>query len=262
MILPKNNAYLLLEIKLFLESNRLEFESILPNIFFLTNFNFFIVALSLENDFELERWQSSILLGKEFIIIHQDLWHTKGAIIRDKLLAKTGRGKSVFARNCVVERVDSNSVNPFLEANHLLGKSKSKYKYQLKEGDNVVAVATFSAPRPMQRADGVVESFEWVRYASLGSLRVIGGMGKLLAAFVKEVKPQEIMSYADLEWSRGEAYLKLGFELVERTPPIKFLVNRESYKRIAYSKKEGDNPLLLSLTNLGNLKFLRRFSSF
>ena len=55
-------------------------------------------------------------------------------------------------------------------------------------------------------------SFEWVRYASLKSLRVVGGMGKLLEAFAREVGPDDVMTYVDSSSSDGSSYLELGFE--------------------------------------------------
>ena len=36
-------------------------------------------------------------------------------------------------------------------------------------------------------------------------------MGKLLKAFIDEVKPDDVMSYADAGWYDGDVYRKLGF---------------------------------------------------
>lgn len=37
-------------------------------------------------------------------------------------------------------------------------------------------------------------------------------MGKLLKAFIEDVHPDDVMSYADASWSDGGVYRKLGFE--------------------------------------------------
>ena len=50
-----------------------------------------------------------------------------------------------------------------------------------------------------------------MRYASAEGLGVNGGMGKLLNAFIEEVHPDDVMSYADASWSDGDVYRKLGF---------------------------------------------------
>ena len=67
-------------------------------------------------------------------------------------------------------------------------------------------------------------------------MRVAGGMGKLLNCFVNEQSPQEIMSYADRDWSEGDVYKKLGFRFAGYTPPIDFVINPETFVRISIKK--------------------------
>ena len=50
-------------------------------------------------------------------------------------------------------------------------------------------------------------------------------MGRLLKAFIREVGPDDIMSYADLEWSEGNVYEELGFRLEGKKGPVVFLVD-------------------------------------
>lgn len=40
-------------------------------------------------------------------------------------------------------------------------------------------------------------------------------MGKLLKAFIGDVRPDDVMSYADASWSDGDVYRKLGFSQEE-----------------------------------------------
>ena len=108
---------------------------------------------------------------------------------------------TIFARNCRVERIPKPEAAAFLDANHRLGSTGGRYFYGLfverstgaseshvKEG-TLAAVAVFSNAR-----------------------RVTGGMGKLLNAFISEVRPDDIMSYADTEYpDGGDAYRQLGF---------------------------------------------------
>lgn len=127
---------------------------------------------------------------------------------------------SVYARNCEVRRIDRAVAAAFLEAYHALGDTRSRYcygVYVLHEGHSgipegtLVAVGTFSSSRRWMKDGREVRSYEWVRYASLSDVRVVGGMGKILDTFVSEVHPDDVMSYADASWSNGDAYLKLGF---------------------------------------------------
>ncbi len=60
----------------------------------------------------------------------------------------------------------------------------------------LVAVATFSNARRWEKDGRTVSSYEWVRYASLPDTRVVGGMGKLLKAFIEDRRPDDVMTYA------------------------------------------------------------------
>ncbi len=63
---------------------------------------------------------------------------------------------------------------------------------------------------------------------------VVGGASKLLSYFVNNWKPNRVISYADQDWSVGNMYIKLGFEIVsEGKPDYKYLINK---KRIHKSK--------------------------
>jgi len=218
--------------------------------------------------------------------IYEDLWFTKGSIIRNRLLANMGLGERVFARKCVVREIGAERVKSFMEENHLIGDAKSRFRYGLFDGEELVSAATFSSSRPMEREGRVVQSYEWVRYANRSSVRVVGGMGRLLNYFVNEVSPDEVMSYADKDWSDGDVYRKLGFVQIGETSPVEFYVNSETCERISVKKLRNDRKYrdsaeftqneirkaLLSenfpdsssyyvlFSNSGNLKFLRSFS--
>jgi hypothetical protein len=156
-----------------------------------------------------------------------------------RLLAHMEVFSQAYARNCEVRRIDKETAQRFLNDNHSYGYAACKYRYGLflkrhtghvareieeerflgcarndngsarndnrsDRGDIVgtlIAVATFSNARRWIKDGKEIRSYEWTRYASGPELRVSGGMGKLLKAFIKEVQPDDIMSYADLEWS-------------------------------------------------------------
>lgn len=130
---------------------------------------------------------------------------------------------TVFARNCSVRRIDKPASAAFLDSNHRLGDTGARYRYGLfverttsmseatVAPGTLVAVATFSGARKWLKDGREIRSYEWVRYASASGLRVVGGMGKCLQAFIEDVRPDDVMSYADARWSEGDAYKTLGF---------------------------------------------------
>lgn len=140
--------------------------------------------------------------------------------------------QSVYARNCEVRRVDKATAAAFLSQHHRLGNTVCRYRYGLFvtrrtgaseavfEPGTLVAVASFSSPRHRETEGLRESSYEWVRYASLTGLRVVGGMGKMLEAFIADRHPDDVMTYADADTGdAGSVYLKLGFKcecLVER----------------------------------------------
>lgn len=136
---------------------------------------------------------------------------------------------SIFARNCSVKRIEAPQARAFLEQNHRYGFSRARYHYGIfieRTGGGakdacgagtfpigtMVAAGSFSAARRWIKQEGEVNSHEWVRYASMEGVRVLGGMGKMLQAFIDEVHPDDVMSYAPLDrGDEGEVYLQLGF---------------------------------------------------
>lgn len=279
-----------LEIRDFLDSCSFKYE-FRGGCFYLLNSLVMIVPVSLKGD------KCANETNFRQIKIYEDLWFTKGEIIRNRLKALLGKGEVVFARKCRIVIIDTPVAREFLDNNHILGYSRAKFFYGLfystHSGDlskeRLVAVASFSAGRPMKRIKGrqratngeidsteiFVSSFEWIRYASVGASRVIGGMGRLLNAFVEHKNPQEVMSYADSDWSVGNAYSKLGFELVGKTAPVKFMIDPNTYERYSlkkllrdrkyqkeskYSNQELNQNQFILLLNSGNLKFIRSFS--
>ena len=123
----------------------------------------------------------------------------------------------------------------------------------------MIAVATFSNARKWVKDGKEIRSYEWTRYASLPEMRVSGGMGKLLKAFIKEVQPDDIMSYADLEWSEGAVDRALGFEAEMEKEAVDFVIDGETWERSPIrSGKEGN----LFFRNFGSRKFRMKLTDY
>ena len=176
----------------------------------------------------------------ETVVITEDRWRLQNDMMKERLLAHLEVFTSLYARNCEVRKIDKDTAAEFLDKNHSYGDATCRYRYGLYlkrytgkrgvgsvEPGTLVAVATFSNARKWQKGDKVIRSYEWTRYASLPGARISGGMGKVLKAFIKDVQPDDIMSYADLEWSEGKVYEQLGFVLEGKKEPVMFVVDGE-----------------------------------
>ncbi len=198
----------------------------------------------------------SDLQSKKSIIIPEDLWRRRQNMMECRLLAHLGRFKSVFARNTEVHRITKPVASEFLDRYHTYGDAAARYRYGIftKNGE-LTAVGSFSSGRTWKKGDSAIRSFEWVRYASLPNIRVVGGMGKMLSTFINEVQPDDIMSYADMEWADGQVYERLGFSEDGRLAPIPFAINEDTWERTALSRVGETTGNIYYHFNLGSRKF-------
>ena len=199
--------------------------------------------------------------GRMPLILTEDRWNTARGMSQERLLAHMEVFFPIYARNCEVRRIEKKEAAEFLKRTHSYGDAACRYRYglylkrhtghvakELPEGiqdicpGTLVAVATFSNARKWVKGDKVIRSYEWTRYASLPGLRVNGGMGKLLKTFVEEVSPDDIMSYADLEWSEGKVYGQLGFDLEGYKSPVCFLIDTTTWQRFVHRGQKDMPP--------------------
>lgn len=196
--------------------------------------------------------------GRAFFIV-EDRWRSQGEAVRRRMLAHAGQFRHIFARNCEAARIDRPTAAEFLKRTHSYGDASCRFRYGLFHRGELVAVAEFSSARNWRKGERTVRSYEWVRYASLPDVRVVGGMGKVLDAFVEEVHPDDVMSYADLEWSDGSVYRSLGFELEGAKDPVMFAVNPSDWSRTALKPGFEPSDNCLYYRNFGSLKYRKKY---
>ena len=196
--------------------------------------------------------------GRAFFIV-EDRWRSQGDAVRLRMLAHSGQFRHIFARNCEAARIDRPTAAEFLKRTHSYGDASCRFRYGLFHRGELVAVAEFSSARKWQKGERTVRSYEWVRYASLPDVRVVGGMGKVLDTFVGEVHPDDVMSYADLEWSDGSVYRALGFELDGTKDPVMFAVDPSDWSRTALKPGFIPPDNCLYYRNFGSLKYRKKY---
>ena len=223
----------------------------------------------------------SILLTEAYdgmypLVITRDRWERQREMMERRLLAHLEVFFPIYARNCEVRKIDKAAAREFLERNHSYGHAACRYCYglffmrhtghmaEIMEGASsdekpgtLMAVATFSNARKWVKGDRTIRSYEWTRYASLPEVRLSGGMGRLMKAFIKEVGPDDIMSYADLEWSKGDVYRKLGFEPEGIKEPVMFALD-DRWRR--FPVKPGVTKATESAEGTG-MRFFQNFGS-
>jgi hypothetical protein len=191
-------------------------------------------------------------------------WINKKEIILSIISSKLAENKRVFARNCEAKKVTKQDAEKFLNQNHLLGYKTAYFKYALYSQQEIIAIATFSKGRKMNRLEANKRSFELISFCCKKGVSVTGGLSKLLKAFATDLQPGDIMTYIDKDWSNGNAYLKLGFKIHSETEPQSYVFDKTNFKKYQlvnlpeniFIALQGNKQNYEIIKNSGNLKLV------
>jgi len=164
---------------------------------------------------------------------HTEVWKS---IIASKLKTQT----KVFARKCELKIIDNKVCSDFLDVNHLQGSVYGSVNLGLYNSGELVAVMNFGKPR-------FNNEYQWelLRYSSKLNVTVVGGASKLLNYF-KNNNSGSIVTYAKKEYSNGELYKTLGFELIDEGKKSYFYIHRSTNKVVSrYQAQKHRLPDLL-----------------
>lgn len=171
------------------------------------------------------------------IHLHQDVWEQKPEIVKARLLAQIGvTARRLFARKTQVRKIPKDVAQSFLQEHHLWGATQAKYSYGLfytntlddvSTPEELVAVATFTKGRKVERGDQKLhfQSHELLRYCSQRDMSVVGGISKLIKAFIRNHNPDDLVTVVDRDWGDGSGWHSVGFSTVTTTDPIVMAVN-------------------------------------
>ncbi len=188
-----------------------------------------------------------------FTLIHlwQDVWETKQTQVLSRIHSFLGLNERIHARKTKVVPVDQQKSIHFLSTYHLQGYVKSKYNFGLIYNEELVALASFSEPRPMKSRGDNYQSAELVRFASKNGLTIVGGLSKLINFFIKQITFDDVMTYADRDWSLGKGYQQLDFTFTAETPPAYLYLDTQSL--IRYFPHRLPKPILSAFESQNTL---------
>jgi very-short-patch-repair endonuclease len=210
--------------------------------------------------------------GISLLHFFDDEIYNKTELVINTILNKIGKSQRIFARKCVVGSVDPHTSKQFLENNHLQGAVGSHSNLGLFFNDELVSIMTFGHKRKSLGSSYKEGEWELLRFCNLSGFSVVGGASKLFKSFVEDQNPDEIISYANLRWSTGNLYDRLGFNFAYETPPSYWYfyknkrVHRYSLRKqvlvsmgMDSSKSESELTEMLGIPKIydcGNLKFV------
>lgn len=198
--------------------------------------------------------------------IWEDVWNQKKNWILNFLTFRIKKPISVFARDTKVVILEEKDARDFANKNHLLGflkgktylacivpphrqfrNIKSEFDFN---GNPLIAVAVFGKDRVFKnQEDSSKISAELIQICTDPSVRLVGGLTKLISFYTSMHQVDNVMTYSDLEWSAGLAFQKIGFVNELITVPLYFNV-LENGKRVLAKDVKTANAC-----NSGNIKY-------
>ena len=174
--------------------------------------------------------------GIRIIHIWEDDWNFKRDIVKSQIKNWLGLNTvKIFARKCKIIKIDSTT--DFLNRNHIQGVDKSILKLGLYYNNELVSVMTFNDLEGRSK----MENGGWnlSRFCNKIDTNVIGGASKLFKYFIRMYKPLRVISYADKDWSIGNLYHQLLFNIInDGKPDYKYIVNGKRVNKSSYRKSK------------------------
>jgi len=201
----------------------IEKSSLILNLLSISNNATSEQVITLQEDFHKQ--------GKTMINLWEDRWICNRDQVMFRLKSLLGLNNRIYGRKTILRRVSRIEADTFFNINHLQGTAKARHLFGLVYKDEIVAVAGFSGTRLMPREGENYRSAELIRFACKGGVTVTGGLTKLIKHFMDELRPDDLMSYADRDWSVGKGYDSSGFVLNQTTDPTVIWLCRATLKR-------------------------------
>jgi hypothetical protein len=175
--------------------------------------------------------------GIRLIHIWEDDWTFKQKTVKSQISNLFGLNVKIWARKCKIEIIEVGLDRTFLNENHIQGSVNSVIKLGLYYSGELVSLMTFDNFEGRKK----MEDGGWnlSRFCNVLNTNVVGGASKLLNHFIKNYNPSRIISYADKNWSLGDLYYQLGFNLISETKPdYKYIVNGKRVHKSRFKKNK------------------------
>lgn len=217
--------------------NGLEIDIVIPSKKIAIEYNggYYHSDLYKNKNYHLKKTKEVNSKGYRLIHIWEFDWHYKKHIVQNIIKNSLGIvNNRYYARKSKVKYITRKESSEFLKNNHLQGSAVSKYNLGLFVDGDLKQVMTFSNLRSATGLSNKSNSYELLRLCSKYDTTVVGGASKLFKRFVKDYKPNSIISYANRDWSLGNVYDSLKMDFKGYTPPGYFYVK----SKIKYTRQQ------------------------
>lgn len=237
-----------------------ELDIVLPDLGLCFEFNgtYWHSDKHVTKHYHVEKTNLVEAVGFQLIHVHEHLWNTKNALVKEKILQLIKPQTRLGARQCVYKPVLWSEAKEFLELYHIQGSgSPTGNNHGLYYRGELVAIATFAKPRFAKQHD-----LELIRFCT--KIHIQGALTKLL----KRVEYQSLITYALRDWSVGKLYKATGFQYLGTTEPnycyyknTQRLTRYQAQKHRLEQLLENFNEKLSEYENMQNHGWLRVWDS-
>ncbi|MFW5847427.1 MAG: hypothetical protein ACOCVF_00715 [bacterium] len=184
-----------------------------------------------DKNYHLNKSIQSLKRGINLIHIFEDEMVYKKDIVISKLkhIFNCSNAIKLHARKLIITELNNNVISDFLDKYHIQGSSKNSINIGTYYKEKLVAVMCFDNKRYFNKEKNHNNNtYELTRFVTHSDYIIRGIASKLLNYFIREYKPEKIISFADRRWTpdqHNNLYIKLGFELVKILKPDYSYVN-------------------------------------
>ena len=246
-----------------------ELDIYLPNEKIAIEFNglYWHSDLFKDKKYHYDKMISCYNKGINLIQIWEDQWLYKKDIVKSILLSKLGKlSNRIYARKCKIRNISYKDTKKFLEENHLQGNCSSSIRYGLYHNNELISIMTFGKLRKNLNQEHKDGSFEMLRFCSSLNTHIIGGFSKLFKHFIRNNDINNIISYANCDYSNGSVYEKNSFKQEHFTKEnYHYVKNKERFNRYKFRKdilvKHGYDEKMTEREIMLNLGYDRIYDS-
>lgn len=191
------------ELDIYLPNMNLAFE--FNGVYWHNEFN---KSISYHQDKSINCMKKNIQL----IYIWEDDWNYKKDIVKDIIKSKLNLSSyNIGARKCQIKEVSNKDAFVFLNNYHIQGGVKNGKTIGLYYDNELIEIMTFGSLRKNMGGKPKEGYYEIYRVCSKSGYNVQGGFSRLLKYFEDNYHPIQVTTYANLDYSYGNVYLRCGF---------------------------------------------------
>lgn len=190
----------------------------------------------------------------DLITLYEDEWTLNRSVVESVLKNRLHRSEmGEGARHHRLEYLSSYQCRSFLNSHHLRGMVRGKtVAIGSFLNDTLCSVMTFSPSRDNKRT-------ELSRFCTDG--RVYSGIAsRLFRKYTKDHGTEEVISFSDERWYRGNLYMSLGFERdIDLPPDYEYLWKNQRYHKSTFRREKLTKRFQLEGTEREITKSIRAY---